>query len=219
MKSNNRSDMSSKKRSKGQKVAKRARQRRDPHEGTHEGIPYESGCELAFLHWAFALKNKGFISVIRRSPSFLLCDALINNYAEQLKRGSKSVQQTITKGHTYTPDFVVVFTERAVGKFVWDLESSSRWDRNLFVGHREEGGLLSYVEVKPDFDRNNTTSKAVNDMKWVFQKYQLYINLFKPDHRFKLTFCPEEYTYTERGKKRKLRFEPRTLQQYLNSIT
>lgn len=219
MKQTNRSDMSSKQRSKGKKVAKRAGAKRRKVEGEYEGIYYESGCELACIYWLINLRKKGYVSVIRRCPSFLLCDAVVNNYAEQLKRGSKSVQQTITKGHTYTPDYVAVFTEKALGKFVWNIDSNTRWSRNLMVGHKDEGGYVVYIEVKPDYDRNNTTGKAVNDMKWVFQKYELFINLFKPDHRFDLTFCPEEYIYTQRGDKRKLRFSPRNINDYLNSLT
>lgn len=218
MKQTNRSDMSTKKRNKGKRVAHRAAKRRDPKEGTFEGLLYESGCELAFLYWVSALRKKGYVSSVRRSPSFLLCDAVVNNYAQQLKRGSKSVQQTITKGHTYTPDYIIIFTERALGKFVWDIESSDRWYRNLMVGHKTQDGIMAYVEVKPDYDRNNTTAKAVNDMKWVYQKYRLFVNLFKPNDRFEKTFCPEEYIFTQRGDKRKLHFKPRTISEYLNSL-
>lgn len=186
-----------------------------PKEGICEGIPYESNCELACLHWLLTLKKEGYVLQIERSPSFLLCDPVTNNYAQQLKRGSKAVQQVITKGHSYTPDFKVWFTDKAIGKFIWVDGTSEKWARNLMVAHKADGGWSAYIEVKPDFDRRGSTSKAVNDMKWVYQKYRIFVNLFRPEHVFNVTFTPQEYLKTSKGKVKKLRYKVRSLKQYL----
>lgn len=188
-----------------------------PKEGKFDGIVYESSCELAVLLWLGELKKEGYVISIDRCPSFLLSDPITTNYAQQLKKGSKAVQQVISKGHTYTPDYMVRFSEKAVGRFIWVDRSNSKWERGLLVVHKVDNQYITYIEVKPDFDRNNTTSRAVNDMKWVYQKYGIFINLFKPEHRFSITFTPLLYLKTSTGKVKKLKYNPRSLKQYINA--
>ena len=77
----------------------------------------------------------------------------------------------------------------------------------------------AHIEVKPDYDFAGKTAKAVNDMKWVFQKFGVYINLFRPNKWFEGTFVPVEYRFTERGVKRKLNFEVKTMGEYLTKIS
>ena len=215
----NKNDTSSKKRSVGKKVAKQASRKRNVNEGTYNGVPYESGCELAFLYFAEVLKQKGFISKIERSESFLLCDSITHNYSLTGKRGaSRPMTQTISLGHSYTADYRVTFTKKALGKFCWLLGDNSKNEKNLFVCQQIDNQYVTYVEVKPDFDSRGKTRSAINDMKWVFQKHEIFINLFRPNRWFEGTFTPSNYQFTERGVKRKLNFEVRTIDEYLKSI-
>lgn len=212
-----RGDTSAKAKNKGKEVAKR--RNKQAKEGEYRGLVWESGCELACLHFLFILKDQGYVHSIGRGETFLLSDAVTHNYSVPLKRGSKVVQQLIWRGHSYSDDFVVHFTRKALGVFAWTLGSNCKFDPRWFVVHptADPDLFLCHIEVKPDFSFQGKTEKAVNDMKWVFQKYGIWVNLFKPAHRFNLCFTPEEYKITERGKSRKLNYKVRSLADYLKA--
>lgn len=190
--------------------------------GVFNEIPYESNCELDALKYFFELKSEKYVINIKRGETFLLCDTLTNTYAEQLKRGSKTVTQTIQLGASYTYDFTVFFTEKAIGKFVWDIDSHLKYDKKLLVGHKlagvngKENLYVCHIEVKPDFNAN-TTPKSVLAMKWLFHNKKIFVNLFKPLDRFEKTFMPKECLLTKMGKPKKLKFKPKLLQQYLKT--
>ena len=188
---------------------------KEPKEGDYNGIPYESFCELSCLFFAEELIPLGYVKKVERSPSYLLCDPVQNTYAEQLKRGSKQVTQTVSLGVTYTPDYDIYFTEKALGKFCWELGSDKKWEKHLLVVQKEGDLYKACCEVKPDFQRNSTTPKSVQSMKWLMQKRGVYVNLFRPNKMFEGLFVPSKYLLTERGTVRKLKFKVLNLQQYL----
>jgi len=189
-------------------------------EGTYLGLEYESFCELSCIYFAEELIKAGYATGIARAASYSLCDPVMNSYAVQLKRGSKQLTQAISQGVTYTPDFVIYFTEKAVGKFIWVLGSGKEYNRNLLVA--QELTPVSYyacIEVKPDFSRNSTTPKSVQSMKWLYQRHGIFTNLFRPNMMFKGLFVPQKYVLTERGTPRLLKFKVRNLQEYLKTKT
>lgn len=191
--------------------------------GTYMGVEYESFCELSLLFFAEELMKEGYVYKVERSPSYMLCDPVQSTYAIQLKRGSKQETQTISQGVTYTPDYDIYFTPKALGVFCWELGSGKKWDKNLLVAQKiippQHGisatGYIACCEVKPDFSRNSTTPKSVQSMKWLFQKQGVFVNLFRPNRMFEGLFVPSKYLVTERGTKRILKFKPKTLQEYL----
>lgn len=200
-----------------------------PKEGKYMGIEYESFCELSCLYFAEELIKAGYVDRIERSHSYLLCDPVQHTYAEQLKKGSRQVTQTISQGVTYTPDFDIYFTEKALGIFCWDMSTSGsgKWEKNLLVAQHvalyptlsDHNPLYrACIEVKPDFSRNSTTPKSVQSMKWLMQKHGIFVNLFRPNRIFKGLFTPAKYLLTERGTTRLLKFKPLSLQEYLKKI-
>lgn len=209
--------------------AKRIKKPKEPKVGKYLGLEYESFCELSLLFFAEELMKQGYVAKVERSPSYSLCDPVQNSYAIQLKRGSKQETQTISQGVTYTPDYDIYFTDKALNKICWALGSDTKWDKNMLVVQRVPYiGLPSEYkpsinplyraccEVKPDFSRNSTTPKSVQSMKWLMQKHGIYVNLFRPNRVFEGLFVPEKYKLTERGTQRLLKFKVRNLQQYLN---
>lgn len=213
-----------KRRSNGRKKpVKKTRRRSDPKMGMYLGLEYESFCELSLLYFAEELKKEGYISRVERSPSYMLCDPVQSTHAVHLKRGSKQETQTVMQGVSYTPDFDIYFTSKAIGVFCWVLGSGGKWDKNLLVAqyiHRNHvnGGteIRACCEVKPDFSRNSTTPKSMLTMKWLYQKQGVFVNLFRPNRVFEGLFVPDKYRLTERGTPRLLKFKPLTLKQYLN---
>lgn len=196
---------------------------KEPKEGEYLGLPYESFCELSCLFFSEELIRLGYVKKVERSPSYLLCDPVQNTYAEQLKRGSKQVTQTVSLGVTYTPDYDIYFTDKALGIFCWELGSDKKWDKSLLVVQKDISGAdvlyKACCEVKPDFQRNSTTPKSVQSMKWLMQKRGVYVNLFRPNKMFEGLFVPQKYLTTERGTARKLKFKILNLQQYLKLKT
>lgn len=187
-----------------------------PKEGVYMNIAYESFCELSCIFFAEELIKAGYAISIGRSPSFSLCDPIQNSYAVQLKRGSRQDTQTISQGVTYTPDFIISFNAKAIGKFIWVLGSGVKCEKNLLVAHKITNDKYDvFIEVKPDFSRNSTTPKSVQSMKWLMQRHNIYTNLFRPNRMFEGLFVPDKYRLTERGTPRLLKFKPRNLQEYL----
>lgn len=189
-------------------------------EGYLDGIFYESLTEMYSLSWLLELKKAGYVKEITRSESFLLSDSITNDFVIQMKRGSKPSAQTLVHGHSYTADYNAIFTKKAIGVFCWVLGSGIKWEKQWLVCHdHKKDEYYCHIEVKPDFtDWKGKTSKAVNDCKWVYQKYGKFINIFKPENRFEPTFTPSSYLLTGTGKPRKIKYSTRTLNEYLTQF-
>ena len=194
---------------------KRSKKPSAPKEGKYLNLEYESFCELSCLYFAEELIKLGYAAKVERSPSYSLCDPVQSSYAVQLKRGSKQETQTISQGVTYTPDFDIYFTEKAIGVFCWVFGSTKKWDKNLLVAQNVGNLYRACCEVKPDFSRASTTPKSVQSMKWLFQKHGVFVNLFRPNRIFEGLFVPQKYLLTERGTLRLLKFKALSLQEYL----
>lgn len=202
---------------------KRIKKPKEPKVGQYLGLEYESFCELSLLFFCEELIREGYVEKVERSNSYSLCDPIHNSYAVQLKRGSKQDTQTIQQGVTYTPDFDIYFTAKALGVFCWELGSNKKWEKNLLVAQRDDVVTGHYIkpvwkatcEVKPDFSRNSTTPKSMLTMKWLYQKHGIFVNLFRPNRMFEGLFVPDKYRTTDRGTQRILKFKARNLQEYL----
>jgi hypothetical protein len=212
-----RKDTSQKARKKA--VVKRKKVDKKPKDGYFRNIYYESLQEKYTLAWLFELKDLGYISEIKRGVSFLLSDAVMNNYVQQQKRGSKPMSQIILRGHSYTDDFIVIVNQKALGKFFWELGSNTKYNKTLLICNRLDGSLVCRIETKPRYNRSASDSlpKAVDNMKWVFQKYGIFVNLFIPEEHFERTFVPQEYRKTEAGRDRLIKFKALTLKEYIEN--
>lgn len=182
----------------------------------YRGIPCDSHEEEYFLMWAHELIEAGYIESIRRGQSYLLCGPMTNDYAKQLKTKSKPCSETLMQGHSYTPDFEIIWSTLGVYKFV-NWEKGKKWNK-LFVGHWiENERRVSTIEVKPVFDFNNMTRAFKINQKWMWDKFHIFINLAQPQDLFEKTFTPKEYLLTPTGKNREIKWKVRSLNQYLNN--
>lgn len=192
--------------------------KKKPNTGSYRNIPYDSLEELAFLQWAFELKEAGYIKSIERSESFLLSDPMQINYAQQLKTKSKPMSQHIMAGHSYTPEFRIVWYKKALDKIVQPLAHEKF--ENLFLGVIEDPKpsnmtFRTYVEIKPQFDFHNGTRMFTINQKWMWQRHGIYVNLVKCPELFAKTFTPKEYLVTKTGKQRNIKWRTRSLYNYL----
>lgn len=208
-----RSDLSNKKKraERPKKVSKKE------NKGVYKSIEWESFEELAFLYWAFELKNQGYIKSIRRSPSFLLSDSMVHDFVVQMKTKSKPASELVMHGHSYTPEFIIEWERKAFDKIVCHINKQERYD-TPFIAQTVSADmtkLSSFVEIKPLFDQNNMERLFRINQKWMWQKHGIYVNLIKPQELFKKTFTPSEYLRTPTGKPRKLNWKPKNLFQFL----
>lgn len=188
-------------------MAKRKRKVSLPKTGIYKTIEYDSLEELSMLQWLFELKDNGMIKSIERSPSFLLCDSYINNYVQEMKKvSSRPATQIILRGHSYTPEFKVVWNPRAINKVVWLSNSTSKFTVCL-IAHLIKKEIVTYIEVKPLYDQNNMERLFKINQKWMWEKYQLLVNLLKVDYLFPSTFTPKEYLKTPSGTKRAIKWK------------
>jgi len=199
--------------------------------GTYNSIDYDSLDELAMLQWLFELKAYGYIKKIERAESFLLCDSLVNNYAEQLKKvSSRPMTQTLLHGHSYTPEFKITWDKKARDKIVWMSEDACKFDK-VFVGrniippmvpfdtskrHYTDRDIITYIEVKPSFDQNNMERLFKINQKWMWEKHSIFVNLVKVQELFPKTFTPKAYLTTPTGRVRLIKWKAKTLSNYLN---
>jgi hypothetical protein len=184
--------------------------------GTYNSIDYDSLEELAMLQWLFELKSTGYIKSIKRAQSYLLCDSYINSYVEQRKVSSKPCVQTMLHGHSYTPEFEVIWDpKKSRDRFVWDTQESTKCDK-LFVADVTSEGYRTIIEVKPSFDQNNMERLFKLNQKWMWDKYAIFVNLVKVNDLFPKTFTPKAYLTTPSGKARLLKWKHKSLFQYLN---
>lgn len=184
--------------------------------GSYKGIEYDSLEELAFLQWASELQKIGYIKSIHRAPSYLLSDSIVNNYAENRVTTSKPATQTILQGHSYTPEFVIIWSKKAKDHIVWDINESSKYTKYFIGTVTESGDYQTFVEIKPLWDQNNMERLFKLNQKWMFQKHNIFVNLIKCPELFDKTFTPKEYLTTKTGRNRTIKWKVKTIYEFLN---
>lgn len=186
--------------------------------GSYQGIAYDSLEELAILQWLLELKKAGYVKYIKRAASLLLSDALINSYVKQLKTKSANGIQTLLQPHSFTAEFEVVWDlKKARESLVWCLGDPERCDRPL-VGHKtSDTECITYIEVKPGFDKFNSERMFVINRKWVWQKFNIFICLLKVKDLFSQTFTPLNYFITPSGKRRAVKWRAKTIEDFIKS--
>lgn len=161
----------------------------------------------------------------------------------------KIESKILLEGKEYTPDFKIIWNENhnlvhTYIEYILNGKPTREFISNKLISFIENQGFdmlefVSYVEIKPDFDQNNMTREFKINQKWMYQKYGIYVNLVIPTRKnkpklnwFQRTFTPidvmEEEIYTRKVKTKngvrnsgdsKLRYQPRTLKEYLNEIS
>lgn len=210
----NKNDTSAKKRfnEKPRLVAKKAVT------GVYKDIPYDSLEELAFLQWASELQKAGYIKSIVRAESLLLCGPMSIDYAQQLVTKSKPMSQTILHGHSYTPEFRIIWDKKALDRIVSLIGENKKFE-NLFLGVWENAykDFVTYIEIKPLWDQNNMERLFRVNQKWMWDKYKIFVNLVKCPELFARSFTPDEYLTTKSGRSRLIKWKIKKMYHFLNA--
>ncbi len=157
------------------------------------------------------LKQNGFIKEYTRGESILLSNSVTNNYVQQLKTKSKPCRQNILMGHSYNWDFTIEWSDTGIKHFV--NKFGEKWEKPFLINSKN----MSFIECKPPFDFQNMTRLSVLNIKWVWDKYQIFVQTIKNVELFEKTFTPKVYLTTKNGSQRKTKHKIKTLQEYLDN--
>lgn len=165
---------------------------------------YKSNDELLFSFYLDELKQKGFVLDYTYEPKpFILYTGkqltIVKNNKSQSKK-TKVVKSKLFPELIYTTDFKIKWnTEKSNNIFTYN--DNTVIDDILPFFYEQNG--ISYVEIKPIYDRNNMTRHVKIKIAWVYDKYGIYVNLITPEVLFKKSFYPNSFFYTKHGKLRK----------------
>jgi hypothetical protein len=181
---------------------------------------FDSQEELHFSWYLEHLKDCRYINHWEKNEtSYELCKSLKHKYIKPMKRvKDKVMEQTIMHGSSYNPDFTIYWEPKAIGIFVSILDKTKGKITTPFICDDDQ--LISIVETKADFDRGNMTRLAINNIKFVYEKYNVYINMVKIPSFFGKTFTPNRYFMTDKTfQPRKMKHKNvRTLREFVKSI-
>lgn len=182
----------------------------------------ESKEELHFS-WALTeLKDAGHIEWFEeQTPQINLSNSIWGIRTEIKKTKEKREDFQAMQRHIYTPDFLIKWKDtRLMNAFPHYVKGGSPfWGFfNIDDKINYPDGFYSIIEIKPSFDQNNMTRLFKINQKWIYDKHGIYVQLIKPEVFFKNFFTPQRYLFTDKSKqKRKLKFTPTMLNEYLNT--
>jgi hypothetical protein len=178
---------------------------------------FDSNEEMYFSRYLNELKGKKYIDSWKTiNEPYNLTTGIKHEYVKPMKKvDDKVLEQTILSPSVYTPDFMIVWNSKANNIFVQKINKGNKKITTPFICD-DEG--ISIVETKGQFDRSNMTRLAINNIKFLYEKYNIYVNLIKVPGIFKKTFTPDRYLMTDKTfKPRKLNYKPKTIREYVNN--
>lgn len=204
-----------------------------------ELINYKNNEELFFSYYLDELKEKGFIERYEYEPeTFELSPEVTFNYVKttQLKTKVKTENKTkaLLHKHSYTPDFKIIPSNAGFECRMFDYLLDSF---PIFIcSENAKNGMFDiafpcYIDIKGAFGGKLSTSITFPlNQKWMYQKYDIYVQKIKPFDLFKQTFMPklviEEMKYKRDywkkgkllGKKgdSRLDYKPLTIKEWLD---
>lgn len=191
--------------------------------------------EEYYSYWYFReLQKEGFIERIVHQPEIKLFPSIsfeVNRFGKNgqpVKSGSKC----IFREETYTPDFAIYWTEKAVNLFAYEKDHII--EGYIFHARRTQKGLLSLFDAKGTYSvpgQNNMHSASTFPIKSkiVYHLYGHVVNKFVPfdikdrgkikEGMFTKTFTPNAYAFRSKVKGKgylKCYCTVKTLKEYLN---
>lgn len=169
-------------------------------------ITYNSNEELYFSWYLDDLVEAGFIINWSKEVPFTLSETIKYNAVKKQKKKEVTIEKTLLREHIYTLDFQINWSKSAVDLFK-GRNGEPFWDNDT----------ISYIEIKPIFERNNMIRLFGINQKWMHDKYGIYVQKIVPQKLFKESFTPSRFLLTDKGgQARKINWEIRTLEQFID---
>jgi hypothetical protein len=182
---------------------------------------FDSDEERYFSWYLNELTEHGVIREWEYHPKkFLLSDRIVHVYEKQLKTKSIIKDSVILNNHEYQADFLIRWNPAWFGKVYMSLTSKLHVRDFVFIASTDRH--FTVVDVKGAFagPHNNSAISFPLDQKWVYQRYNIYVQKVIPKKLFAESFTPNRYLLTDKsGEPRKLDYKIISITQYLNSIS
>jgi hypothetical protein len=182
----------------------------------NEKINWDSNGELHFKWYLDELIEKGFVEYYLIQPSSLLLSEKTDLF---IVKKNNIDSTNLLHQHEYTPDFIIVWTELAKNIFYTD---STNYNKKIpfYANNRPNQYNIksdfTIIEIKPSFDYKNMTRLFTINQKWVYSKFNMYVQKITPEKLFEQTFTPNAFLTTDKTTKdRKIKFKTKTIYQFL----
>lgn len=181
---------------------------------------FKSDEEYWMYYWLLSLQHHGFVREICYEPEPIeLFDGAYSVGVLTGSRKPKTVRKVMFNPTEYTMDFSIVIDERLSGHLFMTPETFWKNNKVPFISVDENSGIV-FLEVKPEYDFKNMNRMVKNTLKWVYDKYKIYINMVHPTELFEKTFAPYEYYFSRKtGKPRKSAKQCKTIEQWLKDVS
>jgi hypothetical protein len=177
----------------------------------------ESEEELHFLEYIKELNYFNLIKDISRGESIELIPEVSVIIPYKDKKGIlKSRTKKILNKKSYTPDYVIVFNRQSIyfDKILIDIFPII----NNVSDNGRPNGYKVYIDVKGSYNQHNSSNTIFSIVqKLLYNKRNIYCYKIVPQELFEKTFTPMAYVKTKTGKDRKLKWNVKTVTQYLNN--
>lgn len=179
----------------------------------------ESDGEWYYSWYLDELKEIGIINrYLYESNTFTLSKAKTYPIKRVMKTKVKIDQLSLLQEHVYSPDFLIEWNEKYLNKFFRIINDEECTAKCPFFAIRstKDNKPYTFIECKPIFDQNSMQRLFRVNQKWLYDKYNLYVQLCIIPNFFNSTFTPGKYFLTDKtNKPRTLKYTPITLNEYL----
>ena len=171
--------------------------------------------------WLDQLKAEGYITNYYRADELspiVLSTPVKQDWLVPMKTKVKTVTRSIMDGCVYTPDRIIMWSDKAMGVFITqsiELSEKTYFNSCRMTVHLKDGtpvrGLLSLCEVKapPGYGGRNTSDAGFRvKQKWVFDQFghivdkvylwPLSVKKNNDPYLFPATFTPDRYLLTDK---------------------
>lgn len=174
--------------------------------------------ELYFSWWLEDCIVSGLISsYFYEKEIFELAPKFTYQYKQHLKTKTNIKEGALLRAKSYTPDFKIHFTDAAIGLLTNGADLRS---------HFYSENHIARIDVKGHYDPNDEHRRFRIMQSWLYSAKRVYVQMVKIVNNkkakncfFEKTFTPERYFTTDlSGRKRKLNYRARTVQEFILKI-
>lgn len=181
--------------------------------------------EEYFIWYLEELMEADYIKAWGRPEKITLTENMLVWYAKPMKKGpDKPVSRVLFQDVQYTPDFEVVWTEKARGIFFATpgTHPTTAAGRPSIFTVMEQSPSTSYLEIKGGFIQHSQSLHYSILSKWTYAATGKYVQRVQVSNKassiFDKTFCPDRFRLTDvTAKPRAMGFRPKTLRQFVDT--
>ena len=148
-------------------------------------LTVDSAEEIDFVRWCCEAVKLGRILDFEYQPESFV---LFNQVSFEDVAGKT---KCLFREHTYQCDFILKFSPKSCPELAKEMRVPK--------AHANDDVFSAYIDIKGTFNRTGRSFSI--DRKWVWAKYNVYINEIVPVKFFKKFGCPEDSRLTEKTKK------------------